>query len=277
MKNFIYLLLLIQTINCTAQNYPPKHSDLSERLYNDYCSRLKDADAKKDFYQEALALANLKQSPEQVFELLHKSIKQHDTICYKIHEYEDMNKNYGFQIVLVKADSIRWKKLCAECEKIVPLEDYFIKKQREELAYKQKKAMLESKLDTNLLDKKLIALLEDIIEKDQRIISLKNPMEKEARNKERLYLDSLNLIEIDAIFKKEGGYPSLQKVGYEQIMTPWFVLQHQSSPIVRRKYMHYIEEAVGKGYINKNNLDNYKERTLNHEEAEQSKLKKSAH
>ena len=277
MKNFIYLLLLIQTINCTAQDYPPKHSDLSERLYNDYSSRLKDANAKKDFYQEALALANLKQSPEQVFDLLYKSIKQHDTICYIIHEYEDMNKNYGFQIVLVKADSIRWKRLCAECEKIVPLEDYFIKKQRKELAYKKEKAILESKLDTNLLDKKLIALLAEIIEKDQRIRANPSLKIQEKEWKKQKELDSLNLIEIDAIFKKEGGYPSLQKVGYEQIMTPWFVLQHQSSPIVRRKYMHYIEEAVEKRYINKNNLDNYKERTLNIEENEQSKLKKSAH
>lgn len=278
MKIYFYtLLLLVQSLNCKAQDCPPKYLDLSERLYNDYCSRLKDARAKKDFYQEGLALANLKQSPEQVFGLLHKSIKQHDTMCYKIHEFEDLNKNNGFQIILVKTDSVKWKTLCAECEKNIPFEDYFIKKQKKELAYKQKKALLENKLDSNLLDKKLITLLTEILEKDQRIISLKNPKEKEARNKERLYLDSLNLIDIDVIFKKEGGYPSLQKIGYDQIMTPWFVLQHQPSVVIRKKYLHYIEEAVQKGYINKNNLDNYNKRTLSHEEDEQRKQQKSTH
>ena len=51
-------------------------------------------------------------------------------------------------------------------------------------------------------------------------------------------------------------------------MTPWFVLQHQTSTPIRKKYLHYLEEAVQKGYLNKNLLENYKIRTLNHEEKE---------
>lgn len=274
---FYFLLMVSQIFNCKAQDCPTMHPDLSERLYKDYCGRLKDARAKNDFYQEGLALANLKQSPEQVFDLLYKGIKQHDTLCYKIHEFEDLSKNNGFKVIIVKIDSIRWNKLCIECEKIITFENYLIKKQKQELAYKKEKALLESKLDSNLLDKKLIAHLEVIIERDQRVLALKNPKEKEARNTERLYLDSLNLFDIDMIFKKEGGYPSLQKVGYDQIMTPWYVLQHQYSPIIRRKYMPYIEEAVQKKYLNPSLLDNYKGRTLNHEDAEQRKKQKATH
>jgi hypothetical protein len=270
MKQIVYFLILI-LFSCKTQDCPKRHTDLSERDYDKYCNRLKEAISKKDYFNEGSALCNLKQPPEKVYKLLNKSIKQHDSLCYQIHQYQDNNKNYGFQVSIIKIDTARWKKLCAECEKIVSSEKYYEKKSKEELTYKKERAIRENKLDTSLLDKKLIDHLAEIIEKDQRIISLKNPKEKEARNKERLHLDSLNLIEIDAIFKKEGGYPSLQKVGYDQIMTPWYVLQHQSSSIIRRKYMHYIEEAVQKGYINKNILVNYKDRTLGIEEHEKKK------
>jgi hypothetical protein len=267
MKKVIYFLVLI-LFSCKTQEFPPKHADLSDREYDKYCKQLKEAREKKDYYSEGVSLCNLKQSPEKIYKLLHKSIKQHDTLCYQIHQYQDYYKSNGFQVNILRSDTTRWKGLCAKCEKIVPVENYYEKRDKQELAYKKKKAMLESKLDTNLLDKKLIASLAIIIEKDQRIRGMANLKEKDRRWKEQVQLDSLNLIEIDAIFKAEGGYPSLKKVGYDQIMTPWYVLQHQTSSIIRRQYMHFIEEAVQKGELNKNVLDNYRERTIGIEERE---------
>lgn len=213
-------------------------------------------------------MANLKQPSDQVYKLLRKSIKQHDTLCYTIHEYQDNYKTSGFQMSIISNDTTQWKKLCKECEKIVPVKNYFIKKDQNEFAYNKKKAMAQSKLDTTLIDKKLIALLAEIIEKDQRIRGMANNKIKFEKWTEQVQLDSLNLFQIDAIFKAENGYPSLQKVGYDQLTTSWFVLQHQSSIAVRKKYLPILEEAAQKGYLNKNLLENYKERTLSMEERE---------
>jgi hypothetical protein len=245
--------------SCKTQVKSIKQTDLSEK---------KNLEEKRNYYKEAMELCSLHQSPEQIFDLLDKSIRQHDSLCYEIHETQHLDKTYGFRKDIIKSDTLRWKKLCAECEKIVSLEDFHERQNEKELAYKKKKAMLESKLDNNLFDKKLIALLAEIIEKDQRIRNNVNINKQESKWKEQKQLDSLNLIEIDAIFKAEGGYPRLQKVGYDHISIPWYVLHHQSSSVVRRKYMHFIEDAVQKGDIFKSSLDNYKNRTLEIEEKE---------
>jgi hypothetical protein len=264
MKNIFYCLILL-LFACKTQDISPKHVDLSEREYNQYCTMLKDARAKKDYFNEGTALCNLKQPSKKVYKLLQKSIKNVDTLCYKIHEYQDNNINSGFQVSIIKIDTIRWGKLCKECEKIVPLENYYIKKSKNELAYKKKMAIAKGKLDTTLIDKKMVDLLSEIIEKDQRIRGLVNQREVVLRWQEQKELDSLNLHQIDAIFKSEGGYPSLQKVGYDQVLTPWYVLQHQPSAEVRRKYLPILEEAVKKG-LSKNLFDNYLERTITIEE-----------
>jgi hypothetical protein len=267
MKKVIYFLVLI-LFSCKTQEFPPKHADLSDREYDKYCKELKEARAKKDYFSEGVSLCSLKQPPEKIYKPLHKSIIQHDTLCYKIHQYQDFYKSNGFQVNILRSDTTRWKGLCAECERIVPIENYYEKKIKEELAYQKKRDIAKSKLDTTLFDKKLIASLAVIIEKDQRVRGMANLKEKDRRWGEQKQLDSLNLIQIDAIFKVEGTYPRLQKIGYDQLMTPWYVLQHQSSSVIRRKYMHFIEEAVQKGELNKNVLDNFRERTIGIEEKE---------
>ena len=274
MKKTLYFLVLSLFFACKSQVLPPQHPDLSERNYQDYCKNLQEARSNKNYFKEAAALANLKEPSDQVYKFLYKSIKQHDTLCYKIHEFQDNYKSAGFQVSIISNDTTKWKKLCKECEKIVPIEKYYVKKDQNEFAYKKKIAMAQIKLDTNLIDKKLIASLAKIDEKDQRIRGLASNKIKFEKWTEQVQLDSLNLFQIDAIFKAENGYPSLQKVGYDQVMTPWFVLQHQTSIPIRKKYLHYLEEAVQKGYLNKNLLENYKIRTLNHEEKEIIELNK---
>jgi hypothetical protein len=106
------------------------------------------------------------------------------------------------------------------------------------------------------------------MDKDQAIRKIPFMDSKNPRWKEQKILDSLNLIQIDSIFKAENGYPKIEKTGYDAIAIPWYVLHHQSSPIVRRKYQHFIEEAVQKGYLSKGMLDGYNDRTLTFEERE---------
>ncbi len=270
MKFFSYLLPLI-LLSCKSQELPLKHSDLSDRKYEQYCTKLKDARVKKDYFNEGLALCNLKQSPKQVYKLMQKAVNKHDTLCYQIHDYQDMHKKGNLTISLIKADTTRWKQLCIACEKIVPLESYYAKKEKDILVYQKKKAIAESKLDTNLFDRKLITLLSEIIKKDQLIRGIPFMDSKNARWKEQKHLDSLNLIEIDNIFRLENGYPKIEKVGYEAISIPWYVLHHQSSVATRKKYLSFLEDAVKKEYISKGMLDGYNERTLTTEEYEKKK------
>jgi hypothetical protein len=270
MKSTCFCLLLL-LFSCKAQNYPPRHSAVSEKKYEQYCTMLKKAKDENDYFYQSLALCNLRQSPQQVYKLLHKSIKQHDTLCYQIHDYQNMHKNGKLTVSFIKADTMRWKKLCAECEKIVPIEQYSIKQSEKELAYKKKKAIAESKLDTNRIDKKLVTTLKDIFAKDQAIRSIPFLEKKDTRWQQQKTLDSLNLIQIDSIFKKENGYPNIEKVGYDPISIPWYILHHQSSAIIRHQYQSFIVEAVQKGYLNKSMLDTYNERTRTIEENEKPK------
>ena len=100
MKKTIYLFL-ITLFACKLQEVPLKHPDLSERKYNQYCTMLKDARAKKDYFWEATALCNLKQSPKLVYKLLNKSIKQHDTLCHQIHKYQDLHKKGNLTVSIM--------------------------------------------------------------------------------------------------------------------------------------------------------------------------------
>ena len=271
MKNFIFILLLSFLFSCKSQEVPLKHPDLSERKYLQYSTMLKDARMKKDYYWEAIALCNLKQPPELVYKLLNKSIKQHDTLCYQIHEDQDRHKAGRLTVNIIKADTLKWKKICEKCEKIVTLEQFHIRQEEENLAYQKKKALDESKLDTNLVDKKLVARLREMMKKDKLIRGIPFMDSKNIRWKEQKLLDSLNLIQLDSIFIAEKGYPALEKIGYDKIGIPWYILHHQSSPIVRRKYQHFLEEAIKKGYLEQGLLDAYINRTLTTEEYESKK------
>ena len=93
MKKILYFLALSLLFACKSQVLPPQHPDLSERKYQDYCKNLQEARSNKNYFKEAIALANLKQLSDQVYKLLRKSIKQHDTLCYKIYEFQDNYKS----------------------------------------------------------------------------------------------------------------------------------------------------------------------------------------
>lgn len=273
MKKIIYLFI-VTIFACKSQEVPLKHPDLSERKYNQYYTMLKDARAKKDYYWEAISLCNLKQSPELVYKLLNKSIKQHDTLCYQIHADQDRHKTGRLTVNIIKADTLKWKKICEKCEKIVTLEQFKKRQEQETLAYQKKEALKESKLDSNLMDKKLIARLKKMMDKDRLIRGIPFMDSKNVRWKEQKLLDSLNLIQLDSIFIAEKGYPAVEKIGHDKIGIPWYILHHQSSPIVRRKYQHFLEEAVKKGYLGQGALDGYINRTLTTEEYESKKNEK---
>jgi hypothetical protein len=267
MKNTFYLLLLF-LFACKTQEIPPKHVDLSERKYNQYCTMLKDARAKKDYFNEGSALCNLKQPSEKVYKLLQKGIKQNDSVCYEVHYLQSLYKRGSMTFNMIKLDTSAWEKLCKSCEKIVSIEKFQEKQEREIAAYQKKNALKQSALDSNLFDKKLIGLLKDIFKKDQDIRRIPFLKDNDPKWKEQKHLDSLNLVNIDRIFKAENGYPKIEKIGNNCILIPWYILHHQSSSIVRRKYQHFIEEAVEKGYLGKSMLETYNERTLTTEERE---------
>jgi hypothetical protein len=270
-KKYIYFLIIFLFFACKSQDCPEKHSDLNNSRYEKYCSMLKNSRAKKDYFWEAIALCNLKQEPKKVYKLLHKSIRQHDTLCYQIYDYQRLHITGILTTNIVKADTVQWEKICKECEKIMPIENFYKNQEQLKLANLKKKQLVEATLDTNLIDKKLVAILKEIAIKDQiiRKIPFMNPQNSRWREQKRL--DSLNLIQIDNIFKAENGYPSIEKVGYDFVGTPWLVLHHQTPISIRKKYLPYIEEAVKKGYINQYMLEAYNERTLFTEEYEKRK------
>ena len=271
MKKLIFILLLLSLFSCESQKIPLKHPDLSERKYLQYSKMLKDARVKKDYFWEATALCNLRQSPKLVYKLLNKSIKQHDTLCYQIHKYQKLYKEGSLTVSIIKADTLKWKGICGKCEKIVTLEQFRIRQEEDSLVYHKKEALNESKLDTNLIDKKLVARLRKMMEKDKLIRGIPFMDSKNVRWKEQKLLDSLNLIQLDSIFIAEKGYPAVEKIGYDKIGIPWYILHHQSSPTVRRKHQHFLEEAVKKGYLGQGALDGYINRTLTTEEYESKK------
>ena len=241
MKKIIYLFI-VTIFACKSQEVPLKHPDLSERKYNQYYTMLKDARAKKDYYWEAISLCNLKQSPELVYKLLNKSIKQHDTLCYQIHADQDRHKTGRLTVNIIKADTLKWKKICEKCEKIVTLEQFKKRQEQETLAYQKKEALKESKLDSNLMDKKLIARLKKMMDKDRLIRGIPFMDSKNVRWKEQKLLDSLNLIQLDSIFIAEKGYPAVEKIGHDKIGI-FFVLSEKIDDVkYTKEYQFYRDQ-----------------------------------
>ena len=273
MKTPLFFLSLLLLFACNSQiKLPPQSAEMSARKYNQYCTMYNEAKAKNDYFYQAIALCNLKREPKQVYRLLHKAIQKHDTLCYQIHDYQQLHKKGTLTVSFIRMDSVRWERVYKEAEKKVSLEQFYIKQQEKTLAYQKKEAILKSKLDTTQIDKKMVARLKEIMKKDQAIRGL--PFMngylngKNKRWAEQKLLDSLNLVKVDSIFKAGNAYPSIEKVGYDKITVPWYVLHHQTSPIVRKKYLTYLEEAVKKGYLSKEMLETYNERTLANEERE---------
>jgi hypothetical protein len=73
--------------------------------------------------------------------------------------------------------------------------------------------------------------------------------EELAFTKKRNDQDSLNLIEVNAIFKRYNGYPQLQQVGKANISVPFMVIQHDPQN-KQEDYLPMLKAAAEKGDLN---------------------------
>ncbi len=251
------VVLLSIGLLCSCKiKVPHKDDSLSEKRYLQYSENLKKSYETSDFYQRAIALANLDYDSKVVYKYLRKSIHQHDSVCAKLYEFRYQSDSFNFSTNLVKRDKPRFLDICVECESKVNYQTYLKEMKIKELAYAERQKNKQLELDQSLFDSELIAILEEVHQRDQayRGDDKRNP---EAQSR----YDSINLEIIEDIIHKYNGYPCVEKVGYDNAMVPWLVLHHQSDVRVRQKYTPVLEDAVSKNCMSQSLLDVYNSRT----------------
>lgn len=245
-------LVLLSSCRITV---PHKDDSLSEKRYLQYSENLKQSYETSDLYQRAIALANLDYDSKVVYKYLRKSIHQHDSVCTELYYFRYVSDSFNFNTIIVKRDKQSFLEICVECESKTNYQTYLQERKIKELASVERQKNKQLALDQSLLDPELIAILKEVHMRDQA-----HRGDKRKREIQNRY-DSINLEIIEDIFQKYGGYPCLEKVGYEHALAPWLVLQHQGDVKVRLKYTPVLEDAVKKNCLGQPLLDVYNERT----------------
>lgn len=254
-KSALLVLLSVGLLYSCKISIPEKNDTLSDRQYQLYTENLKKSYENSDFYQRAIALANLDYDSKVVYKYLRKSIHQHDSVCTRLYEYRYQSDSFHFSTNIVKRDKQKFMEICVECESKVNYQTYLKEMKIKELAFAERQKNKQLELDQSLFDLELIAILEEVHKRDQAYRGEKR--DREIQNR----YDSINLEIIEDILQKYNGYPCLEKVGYDNAIVPWLVLHHQGDVKVRLKYTPVLEEAVKKNCLSQSMLDNYNGRT----------------
>jgi hypothetical protein len=207
--------------------------------------------------------------PQEVYKVLEQSIQQHDSVCQEIYTAKYNLEVNDFSVNIVKHDKQRFLSVCEKCEVIYKYSDFVKDVKEKEALFAERRRLRQLALDPSLFNKDLIAKLVDVHKRDQ---ALRGKKDKESLILQNQY-DSLNLIVITDLFDKIGRYPSVSEVGYDNILVPYLVLQHQGDVAIREKYLPILERAVADNRLSQFLLNGYKERTLDMEEYD-SKVKK---
>ncbi len=253
MKRITFLLaILICIISCRNEKpyYPEKHGEVTMASFKRYKGRLDTAYMNNDLFTAGIQLANLKAPSDEVFKLIRKGIKSNSENCKSIYDWQSIYND--FKNNLVKNDTTQFKmafELCLELLGDNSYPDYLEEKHN---AYLERMASRQE-LDSTKFDLELIAELETIRFDDQELRT-KTDFDNLSDDESKVVwqkigaVDSINLMKIEAIFKKYG-YPQKELVGYELTGVPWLVLHHQSDLKIRDKYQKLIEENVSAGML----------------------------
>lgn len=254
-KSALAVLLCFGLLCSCKIRIPEKDDSLSDRQYQLFTENLKKSYETSDFYQRAIALANLDYDSKVVYKYLRKSIHQHDSVCTELYYFRYVSDSFDFNLNIVKLDKQRFLDICVECESKTNYQTYLHERKIKELASVESQKNKQLELDPSLLDAELISILKEVHKRDQAYRGDKRNREIQNR------YDSINLEIIEDIFQKYDGYPCLEKVGYEHALAPWLVLQHQGDVNLRLKYTPVLEDAVKKSCLSKSLLEFYNMRT----------------
>lgn len=274
--NFFLLLFLLIFIYCKTelkQPIPKKHEELSQGKYDKYSKLLKEAYSSGDKLGAAIQLANLKADTKITYQTLNASIKENQNNCEKIYNWFWMYDRHNFGVNLLRHDTTLFKKsvaLCDHLNKSSSYENYAIMKDQEE----KDAEVNQEKEDSTNFNLALVKQLEQIYTDDQEIrnrINAKSvtPEQRIVLSQEMNFVDSINLIKIDRIFK-EFGYPSRKLVGKKCNLTPALVIHHSNSLETRYKYLPLLEKAVQDELLFEGTLNMIKKR-IEHMELDQEK------
>ena len=269
-KNIIVRILLfgllLFTFSCQnglPRPIPEKDPDLSQGKYEKHVSLLKDAYSTNNNFDAALQIANLKGDKSSAYQLLRSSIDENPSRCEKIYEWYWLYNRHNFGVSILKYDISEYKMVLTQCDKLKHPNSYQVyAKMKDE----EEKHAIENrpKEDSTNFNMTLVRELKVIHDDDQEIrkrYTAKNvsPELKKELAKEMQYIDSINLIKIDKIFK-EFGYPSRELVGKDGNFTPALVIHHSNSLESRYKYLPLLEKAVEDGLLYEGTLDLIKKR-----------------
>lgn len=261
MKLVSFFLVICMFFSCKKEHsqldyYPIKEASMSQGTFDKYNTLLIKGYEDKDNFQVAIQLANLKSSPEHVFDYLNKSIDDDSKTCTKLYDLLYMYKD--FKTNLVKSDTTQFLAACERCKKILGPDSYLQHKEMKEEEERQYLANREV-LDSSKFDLTLMKELRQIETDDQRLRG--QDFDKLSQNesdqvwKEINKIDSINLAKVDRILKVHG-YPTKEKVGHDLSGTVWLVLHHQGDLAIRKKYRKYLAEAkYGLGGYDKRTKD----------------------
>jgi len=257
------LILFYACKNEISKPIPAKHPELSQGRYNEYLNLLKEAYRTNNHFDAAIQLANLKAAGGITYQLLDIGVKEASNNCDKVYNWYWLYDKHNFGVNILKLDTLRFKRTVNLCDELNLNSSYqaYAKLKDEEERQAIENKVVEDSVNFNM---ELVAALKQINYDDQEIrirLNAKNmtPDLEKALRKEMHFVDSINLVKIDKIFKVYG-YPSRELVGKDGNFTPALVIHHSNSLETRYKYLPFLEKAVEEGLLYEGTLNMIKRR-----------------
>jgi hypothetical protein len=188
-------------------------------LYNSFNATSNKKEIAQLYINKASIFSLLGTTKDSIFSQLEYGYAYDSIAACRLIRHFNREGSFGFKATCMRLDSITWLQWCDKCNLIVTTKD-----KKEEKQYK--------------IDSALYKSLKQIYNDDQRY--RKNDSFT-IKRKERRFLDSINLVKVEAIIAKYG-YPGKSLVG-DQSMTAFFVIQHADLE-TREKHLPAITQAV---------------------------------
>jgi hypothetical protein len=221
---------------------PERHESIREDQYETRRKKLVEAYEAENYFSISFYLATLKSPSEAIYNNLRKAVKHDTSACAKIFDVRYLAEQ-GFYRYVYKIDTTEFEKVFDLCITQKGSNAYDLYKQKE---MERARLYRESRppLDSALFDWKLMEILKEIEEDDQRLRIKMNALGNSEAEIARLLvmrnkIDSLNLVRVDSILTYVG-YPTREKVGHDYTDVVALIVHHQSDPTVRQAYLDRI-------------------------------------
>lgn len=243
---FLFYCFLASCLNNEYGFIPEKHPSISELVYADYCEKLNESYAEKDYYLVAFYLANLKAHKKPIYNNLKKAVMNDASNCIKVFEICYLAEQ-GFYRHLYKIDTNSFKEVYEIC--LLQMgKDSYASYRHAEIESTKNHLRNREPLDSTLFDWVLIETLREIDKSDQMFRKKMRAINVSESEKERLFnlqiqIDSINLLRVDSILNTQG-YPGKERVGYDYSSVIVTVIHHQRSSFIRQKYLDRIRKHI---------------------------------